>query len=154
MKTFEEFAVSARNQAAFERLFPSMLERQDAEENIQYLRTIAIAQRLSQLGVLQAMAEHDLDALVYPAVQEPPAKIGEMQGGAVTTGLAARARFPSIVVPAGFTDDGLPVGIEFLARAFEEPRLIELAFAFEQGTGHRKAPDLRRGFGDIATPTQ
>jgi len=93
-------------------------------------------------GILQAMAWNNLDALIYPAVQEPPAKIGETQGGTVTAGLGARARFPSITVPAGFTNDGLPVGIEFLARAFEEPRLIELAYAFEQGTQFRRPPNL------------
>jgi Asp-tRNA(Asn)/Glu-tRNA(Gln) amidotransferase A subunit family amidase len=43
-------------------------------------------------------------------------------------------------VPAGFTPDGLPVGLEMLGRAFAESRLIALAYAFEQGTGHRRPP--------------
>lgn len=139
-KSFEEFAESAKEQPNLERLFRSTLKRDDAENNLPYLRTIALAQTMAQSGVLQAMAKHNLDALVYPAVQEPPAKIGEPQTGAATTALGARARFPSIVVPAGFTKDGLPVGIEFLARAFEEPRLIELAYAFEQETRYRRPP--------------
>ncbi len=142
IQSFADLAESVKGNAVVERVVSVSLNAAEAEEDINYLRTIAIAQKYAELAVLQAMAEHNLDALVYPAVQEPPAKIGERQTGTVTTGLAARARFPSIVVPAGFANDGLPVGIEFLARAFEEPRLIQLAYAFEQGTGYRRPPNL------------
>ena len=48
--------------------------------------------------------------------------------------------FPAMTVPAGFTSDGLPVGIEFLARPFAEPPLFKFAYAYEQGTRHRKPP--------------
>ena len=67
--------------------------------------------------------------------------------------IAARAGYPSIVVPAGFVEnaptppfpDGFnaqpaPYGITFSGRAFSEPRLIGLAYAFEQATKHRRAP--------------
>ena len=43
-------------------------------------------------------------------------------------------------VPAGFTAEGLPVGIEFLGRPFAEPTLFKLAYAYEQATQHRKPP--------------
>jgi len=43
-------------------------------------------------------------------------------------------------VPAGFTTDGLPVGIEFMARTFAEATLFKFAYAYEQGTRHRKPP--------------
>jgi len=45
-----------------------------------------------------------------------------------------------MTVPAGFTADGLPVGLEFMARAFAEPTLFRLAYAYEQGTHHRRPP--------------
>ena len=48
--------------------------------------------------------------------------------------------FPAMTVPAGFTADGLPVGLEFMARAFAEPTLFRLAYAYEQGTHHRMPP--------------
>jgi len=142
IKSFRELAESNKVHTHVLEILGNSLKAADPEEDIQYLRSIAIAQKHAELGVLQAMAENNLDALVYPAVQEPPAKINETQGGIVTTGLGARARFPSITVSAGFTENGLPVGIEFLARAFEEPRLIELAYAFEQATQFRKSPTL------------
>jgi amidase len=56
-----------------------------------------------------------------------------------STGPAARAGFPLVTVPAGFTF-GLPVGITFMGLAFSEPTLIKLAYAFEQATKVRHAP--------------
>ena len=47
--------------------------------------------------------------------------------------------FPAITVPAGFIH-GLPVGISFFGRAWSEPALIRLAYAFEQATKIRKPP--------------
>ena len=47
---------------------------------------------------------------------------------------------PAIVVPGGFTADGLPVGVEMLGRAWSEPLLIRLAYAYEQATKLRRAP--------------
>ncbi len=48
--------------------------------------------------------------------------------------------FPALTVPAGFTADGLPVGLEFMGREFSEPLLFRLAYAYEQGTRHRSLP--------------
>jgi Asp-tRNA(Asn)/Glu-tRNA(Gln) amidotransferase A subunit family amidase len=52
-----------------------------------------------------------------------------------------------MTVPAGFTADGLPVGLEFMGRAFAEPVLFRLAYAYEQGTHHRKPPQTTPALG-------
>jgi len=142
IKSFRELAESGKVGAHVIKMVTDALGAAPPQEDIDYLKTLTFAQRLAETGIHQVMAEHNLDALVYPAVKEPPALIGETQTGAIATGLGARARFPSIVVPAGFTDDGFPVGIELLARAYEEPRLIELGYSFEQGTQYRKPPEV------------
>ena len=49
---------------------------------------------------------------------------------------------PAITVPAGFAVDAMPVGVELLGRAFGEPGLIALAYAFEQATHHHRPPDF------------
>ncbi|HET7615572.1 MAG TPA: amidase, partial [Bacillales bacterium] len=54
----------------------------------------------------------------------------------------ARAGYPSITVPGGYTKKGQPSGVTFTARAFEEPKLFKLAYAFEQATHHRVPPKL------------
>ena len=46
----------------------------------------------------------------------------------------------SMSVPAGFTTDDLPAGITFLGRAYNEPTILKLAYAYEQATMHRRPP--------------
>ena len=67
------------------------------------------------------------------------APIGENQEGSNGC-FSANSGLPAITVPAGFTDQGLAVGVELLGRAWSEARLIELAYAYEQATQHRRPP--------------
>ena len=84
---------------------------------------------------------HKLDAIIAPT--NSPAWTTDLVDGdhfeLASTGPAARAGYPLVTVPAGFTF-GLPVGLTFMGPAFSEPKLIKLAFAFEQATKVRKAP--------------
>lgn len=79
-------------------------------------------------GIDYVMQEHNLDAIVFP--------------NNYGAGIPAKAGYPSITVPAGYTPEGEPVGITFTGLAYSEPLLIKLAYAFEQATRHRKAPEL------------
>jgi len=92
-------------------------------------------------GIEAVMAAHRLDAVVAPTGNLPwsiDLLVGDhFLGGSSTA--AAVAGYPSISVPAGYAF-GLPVGISFMGRAWSEPTLIKLAFAFEQGTKQRKPP--------------
>ena len=64
---------------------------------------------------------------------------GETQPGSNCV-LSATSGLPAIVVPGGYTPDGLPVGVEMLGRPFAEADLIRLAYSYEQGTHHRRPP--------------
>jgi amidase len=83
--------------------------------------------------------QHRLDALVYPTMRRKPARIGDPQRGS-SCSWSANSGLPALSVPAGFTTDGLPVGIELLGTAFSDARLVAMAYAFEQATDHRQAP--------------
>jgi Asp-tRNA(Asn)/Glu-tRNA(Gln) amidotransferase A subunit family amidase len=48
---------------------------------------------------------------------------------------------PAISVPAGFTENKLPVGLEFVTMPYDEPTMLRLAYAFEQATLHRRPPE-------------
>jgi Asp-tRNA(Asn)/Glu-tRNA(Gln) amidotransferase A subunit family amidase len=92
-------------------------------------------------AILQAMAEHRVDALVYPTVAEKAPLLNELQKAeSITCYLSANSGLPAITVPGGFTDDGFPVGVELLGRPWTEPTLIKLAYAYEQATRHRRPP--------------
>ncbi len=102
----------------------------------------ALAQRqLIREAILLAMAEQNLDALAYPTIRRKAAPLYEPQDGS-NCQLSAKSGLPAISMPAGFTEDGLPVGIELLGRAWSEPELLAMAYAFEQLGRHRVAPPL------------
>jgi amidase len=97
-------------------------------------------------GIDKVMAEHNLDAIVGPT--GGPAWKTDLTNGdnfAVSSSSpAAHAGYPNITVPMGYID-GLPVGISFFGKAWSEPILIEMAYAFEQATNVRKAPEFEDG---------
>jgi amidase len=89
------------------------------------------------------MRLHRLDAVVAPTggpAWTTDLVNGDHFGGASSTP-AAVAGYPSITVPAGAAF-GLPVGLSFIGRAWSEPKLIALAFAYEQATRHRRKPEF------------
>lgn len=106
-----------------------------------YKQALANRKKLRE-AITTAMDQHQLDAFVYPTVKSPAPPIGEERWEDGNGFLSAQTGLPAISVPAGFTTDGLPVGLEFLARKFEEAKLIELAYGFEQHTQHRRPPNL------------
>ena len=92
-------------------------------------------------GIDATMDKHNLDALVGPtggAAWLTDLVDGDHFGGG-SSGAAAVAGYPNVTVPAGFVF-GMPVGISFFGRAWSEPVLLRLAYAFEQATKVRKAP--------------
>ncbi|HLT45201.1 MAG TPA: amidase, partial [Luteimonas sp.] len=107
-----------------------------------YLEARARARRLAgPEGIDAALKAQQLDALVAPAMS-PAWPIDPVNGDHATGsgyGPSAVARYPSITVPMGEVR-GLPVGIVFMGTAWSEPRLIELAYAYEQASKARKPP--------------
>jgi Asp-tRNA(Asn)/Glu-tRNA(Gln) amidotransferase A subunit family amidase len=92
--------------------------------------------------VRRVMADQSLDALAYPTWNNPPRLIGDLTTphGNNSWQLSPPTGFPAITVPMGFTPQGLPGGLQLLGDAWSEPRLIELAYAYEQATHHRRPP--------------
>jgi amidase len=113
----------------------------------EYLVARQTCRRLSRtLGLDAVMTTHRLDAIVAPT-NGPSWLTDHVNGDRFTGGSstpAAVSGYPSITVPMGDVH-GLPVGISFIGRAWSEPVLIKLAYAFEQETKARKAPKFLRG---------
>lgn len=95
----------------------------------EYLESRAEDLKKSQVeGIDYVMKEYRLDALLFPA----------NYGAAI----AAKAGYPSICVPGGYTKDGVPLGVTFTGSAYSEPTLIRVGYAYEQATKHRVPPVL------------
>jgi len=110
----------------------------------EYRKALETARRLSRDEGIDALMEaHDLDAIVAPTTR-PAWKTDLVNGGlssAGSSGPAAIAGYPSVTVPNGYVM-GLPVGILFFGRAWSEPTLLRIAYAYEQATHHRTAPKM------------
>ena len=115
---------------------------------------LSVIQRREELreSVLKLMADNRLDAIVYATFDYPPgvipadplrigdpAAVGDLGNN---RRLAPLVAFPALTVPAGFTPEGLPVGVEFLGRQFSDGTLLKLGYAFEQATHHRRPPSI------------
>jgi amidase len=114
-----------------------------------YLEARRRSKRLMRRAITDVMDRHNLDAIVSLTVG-PPHTTDLVNGDLFLTASstpAAVAGFPSITVPAGYDSRELPVGISFIAKAWQEPKLIALAYSFEQGTKKRHAPKFLASLG-------
>ncbi|MBQ02655.1 MAG: glutamyl-tRNA amidotransferase [Acidobacteria bacterium] len=102
-------------------------------------------------AVTALLDEHDLTALIYPTIRQTARPIGQGQPGS-NCSLSAISGLPAITVPAGYAADGMPVGLEMIGRQFAEDDLIRLAYAYEQATRHRRAPDSTPSLVDPPAP--
>jgi amidase len=151
---------------------PEMPNRKSGLENTDRARTFATASALQtrftvQTVVHQCFAEQDLDAVVYPSGNVPPAILTSPEEATVNgrglnwTTISSRG-FPALTVPAGFTTRAydldqngvrgpatpatLPAGVDILALPFDEHLVFEIGTAYEAATGHRRQPP---GFGPL-----
>lgn len=116
------------------------------EYDPQYYRRLAAREEFAR-AVVNCMGGDTLDALVFPSVQVVPPTRDQLDDRVWTTLtfptntlIASQTWMPATTVPAGFSSDGLPVGLEFLVKPYDEPTMFRLAYAFEQQTKHRRAP--------------
>jgi Asp-tRNA(Asn)/Glu-tRNA(Gln) amidotransferase A subunit family amidase len=100
----------------------------------------SLAKREAARKAIQAvMQAQKINALAFPTLRRKPALIGEPQG-ASNCQLSATTGLPAMSLPAGFTSDGLPVGLELLGGAFTEPLLLRIAYAYERAVQPRRPP--------------
>jgi amidase len=149
---------------------PNFPDRKQAREAAERALDLDTSTRLQtrfalQTVLLQCMEEQRLDALVSPTSTVPPRKLTSPREPAVNGrppigwSVIGQQGFPAITVPAGFTTEvwdreregsgtklvgpiaaQLPVGVDFLARPFQEALLVRIAAAYEAATRHRRPP--------------
>lgn len=112
----------------------------------EYVKARDTARRLAwDEGLKATLEKHSLVAVVAPTTSAPAWPIDPVLGdrvGAVGYGAAAVAGTPSLTVPMGEVD-GLPLGLTFMGRAYEEAALLAFGYAFEQATRARRPPGYR-----------
>jgi amidase len=122
----------------------TMAEKKGPLTTAKYTAALARNRQMARaLGIDATMAKYTLDALFAPT--SGPAGLIDLvngdssSGGSSPSTVTSVAGYPHITVPGGFYR-GLPVGVSFFGRAWSEPMLIKLAYAYEQATKHRQPP--------------
>jgi Asp-tRNA(Asn)/Glu-tRNA(Gln) amidotransferase A subunit family amidase len=90
-------------------------------------------------AVIAAMMAQGVTAVAYPTLRRKAALIGEQQAGS-NCQLSATTGLPAMSIPAGFTADGVPVGMDLLGLPWSETALLKTAYAYERGVSPRKPP--------------
>lgn len=124
-------------------IFIAANEKPNLEDRAYRLALLQSKVMTQDQGIDAVVKKDNLDAIFAPS-NAPTWMIdlvsGDCGSGYVgSSSLAAVAGYPNITVPAGFINE-LPIGVSFFGRAFTEPVLIKIAYAFEQATKARRAP--------------
>lgn len=90
-------------------------------------------------AIVAVLDEYQLSAMIYPSLRRKAARIGEPQLGS-NCQLSAHSGLPALGLPAGFTDDGVPVGMEMLGKDFSDAELLSMGFAYEAAAKFRRLP--------------
>lgn len=130
----------------FEAIVTEAPENPEKEPNYYMKR---FSQELFRKEIVNVFGKHQLDAIVFPDVKVlPPVQdeIPNMDYTVLTfptnTIIASQSSLPAISMPAGFTDDGIPVGIELLGKPYDDGKLLSLAYSYEKHTSFRKPPAM------------
>lgn len=146
IKTVEELIAFNQQDSVelkyFNQRYLEMAQEKGSLNTREYKDALANMMKGSQeRGIDRVMNKHNLDAIIAPT-GSPAWKTDLINGDHYQLGSsspAAQAGYPNITVPMGFIDE-LPVGISFFGSAWSEPELLEIAYAYETATKHRKSP--------------
>ena len=141
-KTLSDIVKTGHYSAYIERRLKRALEAPQ-EKEVPCLDVYCEPKNIEFRGcILKAMEEHQLDAIVYPTWNNPPRKIDDNKSPAGDNSqlIPPHTGFPAITIPMGFNSEGLPTGLQIVGKLFEEPVIIQIAYAYEQVTQHRKPP--------------
>ena len=156
VKTMREIVDSGLALGKLQERLEESLREEPMYRNPDYANFVRNREAFKKL-VISWFKNYELDAIIYPYQTKPVYTIEQAapnQGETRPefnnydvmgrgTRMSTATGFPGITVPAGFTaSDGMPVGLEFLGRPFDEGKLIGICFAYEQGFSKRKLPSI------------
>ncbi|MEO7129654.1 MAG: amidase, partial [Rhodoferax sp.] len=153
LKTFAEFAKATQKEDAFGpegtlnymSHVPAFVESAKSPSTPTDM-TPFIALRETYLNIFNTVFDkHGLDAVIYPQMRGP---LGPLHGKETIDGMVVSevniGGLPAVTIPAGYYASGAPFNLVIVARQWSEADILAIAYAYEQGTRHRKAPELKK----------
>ena len=138
VRSFADLVEDGRLEGYVGELWRGLRDNKSLGSRAVYLEAHAQGQDIRR-QILGLLAEHDIDALVYPTATEEAVALRAEQSH-FNCKLAAASGMPAISVPAGFGEHGMPVAIELLAEPWAEQKLLNLAYTIEQLAPARQLP--------------
>lgn len=145
-KSLEEIKEKGLFHPALDLLIDIFEGPMNPEDEPDYFKKLAARDKFQRL-VAGIVAKNNLDALVFPCIQILPPSKQDVRDGKhqvltfpTNTLIASQTWMPSICLPAGFSENGLPVGMELVVLPYHEPDLFRLGYAFEQANNVRRTP--------------
>lgn len=128
------------SQGLYHEAVDGVLTRSSASEPDEraYRRAIAVRSQL-RAAIEAVMSEQGLNAIAYPTIKRTQVFTGDSQQGS-NCSLSANSGLPALSMPAGFTSNGLPVGLELLGGFLQDAELLAIAQTYEVAMGSRRAP--------------
>ena len=139
VKTLAELLATGKYLRSLDARFEEVMKVGAVDFDAEYLSRLENRAMLRR-RLVELMDQYRVDALVYPVKSLPAPPVGSADDGPRDNPISAVTGLPAIVVPAGVNEDGLPFALELLGRPFAEPKLIQLAYAYEQASRRRVAP--------------
>ncbi|MCC6245160.1 MAG: amidase [Gemmatimonadaceae bacterium] len=143
VKTIDAILRSRRFHPTVEQRLRDASTVNDAPESMPGCQSREQVRAALRVAVTSLMDSLRLDAMIYPTWSNLPRKIGDLNTphGDNSQLFSPTTGFPAITVPMGYTADAtLPAGLSFFGRAWDDGRLISMAYDYEQVTHHRRAP--------------
>lgn len=143
VKTVEDIIRARQNHPSVQLRLERAQEGSENGPDTDACRAEGVYREQVRAAVLKTMADQSLDAFVYPTWSNVPRLIGDLNTphGDNSQFFSPTTGFPAITVPMGYTRrNTLPAGITFFGRAYDEAKLITLAYGYEQATKHRRPP--------------
>lgn len=138
VKSLAELIASGKYLKSLDRRYEQVMKVESLDSDRDYLARLENRKMLRQV-LIEVMDRYRLDVLVYPVKSLGAPLIGTADSGERDNPISAVTGLPAIVVPAGVDEQGLPLAIEFLGRPFSEPRMIQVASAYER-LSHQRVP--------------
>lgn len=125
--------------AKFDKLMIEALSLEPPGQSADYAARVRNKDMVKQV-IVDVVEKYQLDAVVYPYSTLPPPRWDASEGGNGGNSLASNSGLPSILMPTGYTAEGLPIALEIVGKPFDDAKLLQVAFGYERASQRRKAP--------------
>jgi Asp-tRNA(Asn)/Glu-tRNA(Gln) amidotransferase A subunit family amidase len=136
-KTIQEM-IQKVGTAKFDKLMIDALSLEPPAKSADYAARVKNKETVKQV-IIDLVEKYQLDAVVYPYSTLPPPKWDASEGGGGNS-LTSNSGLPAILMPTGYTGEGLPIAMEITGKPFEDVKLLQVAYGYEQVSKRRKAP--------------